>query len=301
LAKECTLKAMALINEAIVKHGGPNDTLVSVAEPTLKTAEQIMKHPDIDVVVATGGAGVVRAALSSGKKTLAAGPGNPPVVVDETADIQKAAISITKGASFDNNLLCIGEKEIFVVKEVADRFLSEMAKNGCYIAQGREADSVINKVMENSKPNKSYIGKDASYILDHSGIKTSGSVKCVLVETGFEHPLVQEEFLMPVVPVVRVNNFEEALGSAIRAEHGFHHTSIVHSKNMDRITSFTQALQTTVIVINGSSLASMGIDAEGIITLTIAGTTGEGYTTPRHFTRQSRITMVDSLSVFCQR
>jgi len=297
-AKECTLKAMTILNNAIVKSGGPGNLLVAVADPTLRTAKEMMDHPKVKMVVATGGAAVVRAALSTGKKALAAGPGNPPVVVDETADISKTAQHITNGASFDNNLLCIGEKEIFVVQDVADKFISEMVKNGCYLAKGREADAVINLVVDNEKPSKDYIGKDASYILEKAGIKASDNVRVIITETKADHPLVTEEFLMPVVPIVRVRDFDEALECALQSEHGFHHTSIIHSQNIGRITRFVQTMHTTVMVVNGSSLASMGFDAEGIITLTIAGTTGEGYTTPRNFAQQSRITMVDSVSVF---
>lgn len=298
LAKECTLKAMTLINDAIVKIGGPENLLVSVADPTLRTAKEIMDHPDVDMIVATGGAGVVRVALSSGKKALAAGPGNPPVIVDETADISKSAIHITNGASFDNNLLCIGEKEVFVVQEVADKLIDEMVKNGCYLAKGREATAVADLVTEDGKPNKDYIGKDASYILEKAGIKASSNTRVVILETDADHPLVMQEYLMPVLPIVKVRNFEEALEYALKAEQGFRHTSIIHSKNIDRITKFVQTMRTTVMVVNGCSLASMGFEAEGIITLTIAGTTGEGYTTPKNFAQQSRITMVDSVSVF---
>ena len=298
LAKECTLKAMTLINDAIVKVGGPENLLVSVADPTLRTAKEIMDHPDVDMIVATGGAGVVRVALSSGKKALAAGPGNPPVIVDETANISKSAIHITNGASFDNNLLCIGEKEVFVVQEVADKLIDEMVKNGCYLAKGREANAVADLVTEDGKPNKDYIGKDASYILERAGIRASSNTRVVILETDADHPLVMHEYLMPVLPIVKVRNFEEALEYALKAEQGFRHTSIIHSKNIDRITKFVQTMRTTVMVVNGCSLASMGFEAEGIITLTIAGTTGEGYTTPKNFAQQSRITMVDSISVF---
>jgi len=272
--------------------------LVSVADPTLRTAKEIMDHPDVDMIVATGGAGVVRVALSSGKKALAAGPGNPPVIVDETANISKSAIHITNGASFDNNLLCIGEKEVFVVQEVADKLIDEMVKNGCYLAKGREANAVADLVTEDGKPNKDYIGKDASYILERAGIRASSNTRVVILETDADHPLVMHEYLMPVLPIVKVRNFEEALEYALKAEQGFRHTSIIHSKNIDRITKFVQTMRTTVMVVNGCSLASMGFEAEGIITLTIAGTTGEGYTTPKNFAQQSRITMVDSISVF---
>jgi propionaldehyde dehydrogenase len=298
LAKECTLKAMMLINDAIVKIGGPENLLVSVADPTLRTAKEMIDHPSVDMIVATGGAGVVRVALSSGKKALAAGPGNPPVVVDETADIAKSAVHITNGASFDNNLLCIGEKEVFVVQEVADKLISELVKNGCYLAKGREANAVIDLVTYEGKPNKDYIGKDASYILEKAGIKAPSNTRVVITETNVDHTLVVGEFLMPVVPIVRVKDFDEALQFAFESEHGHRHTSIIHSKNIDRITKFVQTMRTTVMVVNGCSLASMGFDAEGIITLTIAGTTGEGYTTPKNFAQQSRITMVDSVSVF---
>jgi len=296
-AKECTLKTMTLINEAIVKSGGPENLFVSVADPSLRTAKEMMEHPGVKAISATGGAGVVRVALSSGKKVFAAGPGNPPVVVDETADIQKAAVQITNGSAFDNNVLCIGEKEVFVVQDVADKLISEMAKNGCYFAKDREATAIFDLVTEDGKPNKSYLGKDADYILKQAGIRSSGNAKVIIMETKADHPLVVEEYLMPVVPIVRVRDFDEALECAHESEHGFRHTSIIHSHNLDRITRFVQTMQTTVMIVNGGSMASMGFEAEGVITLTIAGTTGEGYTTPRTFAQQSRITMVDSVSV----
>jgi propionaldehyde dehydrogenase len=296
-AKDCTLKAIALINEAIIKNGGPENLLTSVAEPSLRTAKEMMEHPDVKMVVATGGAGVVRAALESGKKALAAGPGNPPVIVDETADIQKASAQITNGASFDNNLLCIGEKEVFVVQEVADKLINEMTKNGCYLAKGREATAIFELITEDGNPSKNYLGKDASYILEKAGIKSSSNTRVIIIETKADHPLVLKEYLMPVVPIVRVRDFDEALECALKSEHGFHHTSIIHSHSLDRITRFAQTMQTTVMVVNGCSLASMGFEAEGTITLTIAGTTGEGYTTPKNFAQQSRITIVDAISV----
>jgi len=262
-AKECTLKAMTILNNAIVKSGAPENLLVAVADPTLRTAKEMMDHPKVKMVVATGGAAVVKAALSTGKKALAAGPGNPPVVVDETADISKTAQFITNGASFDNNLLCIGEKEIFVVQDVAEKFISEMVKNGCYLAKGREADAVINIVMDNGKPNKDYIGKDASYILEKAGIRASDNVRVIITETKADHPLVSEEFLMPVVPIVRVRDFDEALECARQSEHGFRHTSIIHSQNIGRITRFVQTMRTTVMVVNVARLRQWALMRKG--------------------------------------
>lgn len=296
-AKECSQKTMTLLNEAIVGVGGPKNLLTCVAEPTLRTAKEIMDHPKIQVVVATGGGSVVRAALSTGKKAIAAGPGNPPVIVDETADIPKAARDIIAGASFDNNILCIGEKSIFVMEEVADALIEELGKNGGYIASSEELQKIEAVVVDNGHMQREYIGKDATVILQGAGISAKTDAILIFAETSADHILVMEEFLMPIVPIVRVKTFDEAVQKAVVAERGYGHTAVIHSKDNDRITKYARAVRTTVFVVNAPSYASEGLEGEGFLAMTIAGPTGEGFTSPRTFTQQRRLTFAKSMSV----
>ena len=296
-ARECTEETMHVINEGIVKAGGPPNLLTSVANATLRTAKEIMDHADISMVVATGGASVVKAALTSGKKAIAAGPGNPPAIIDETADITKAARHVIAGTSFDNNLLCIGEKALFVVDSVADDTIRELTRNGGHVVDANQREALEAVVMENGETNKEYIGKDAKTILEAAGISAPAQTVAVVVEVSADHNFVIDEYLMPILPVVRVRDFDEALKGAMAADGGRGHTAMLHTNNTARITQFNKAMNCSVVVVNAPSYACCGLEGEGFLAMTIAGPTGEGYTRPRTFTRQRRLTIANDLSV----
>ena len=295
-ARECTEETMHVINEGIVKAGGPANLLTSVANATLRTAKEIMDHADVSMVVATGGASVVRAALTSGKKAIAAGPGNPPAIIDETADITKAARHVIAGTSFDNNLLCIGEKALFVVESVADDTIRELTRNGGYVVDANQREALEAVVMDNGETNKEYIGKDAKTILEASGISAPAQTVAVVVEVSADHSFVIDEYLMPILPVVRVRDFDEALKGALAADGGRGHTAMLHTNNTARITQYNKAMNCSVVVVNAPSYACCGLEGEGFLAMTIAGPTGEGYTRPRTFTRQRRLTIANDLS-----
>ena len=299
-ARECTEETMHVINEAIVKAGAPPNLLISVANASLRTAKEIMEHPDIAMLVATGGASVVKAALSSGKKTIAAGPGNPPAIIDETADIQQAAKHVIAGTSFDNNLLCIGEKALFVIESVADETVQALTRNNGYLLSASQLQDLEAVVSEKGESNKEYIGKDATTILSAAGITAPAGTVAVVVEVPADHNFVINEYLMPILPVVRCRDFDEALAGALRAEGGRGHTAVLHTNNSKRITQFNKAMDCTVVVINAPSYASCGLEGEGFLAMTIAGPTGEGYTRPRTFTRQRRLTVASDLSAHTQ-
>jgi len=312
-AKNTSIKIITLLNEAIVKAGGPANLLTSVVDPSITAANAMMKHPGINMLVATGGPGVVKAVLSSGKKAIGAGAGNPPVIVDETADIEKAARDIIAGCSFDNNLPCIAEKEVIAVGAIADQLISYMQKYGAYLISGSHVDRLIDVVMTvkeekmaegcTDKPkrtygiNKDYVGKDAKYILSKIGIDVPDSAKVVLCETPADHPFVIEELMMPILPVVQVKDIDAAIALAVKVEHGNRHTAAMHSKNVDHLTRFARAVETTIFVKNAPSYAGIGVGGEGFTTFTIAGPTGEGLTSPRSFTRQRRCVLVDAFSI----
>jgi len=293
-AIDCTIQSIAVVNQAIVAAGGPSNLLTAVENATLRTVKEIMSNDDVSMVVATGGQSVVKAALTSGKKAIAAGPGNPPAVIDETADLANATKSVINGTSFDNNLLCIGEKSLFVVQSVANEVLSQLTQNGGYLLTNSQLKKLEDLLDGDNE--KDYIGKDATEILKAIGINAPSNTLAILAEVSADHIFVINEYLMPILPIVRVQNFEEALSSAVRAEGKRGHTGMLHTKDMSRVTQFQQAMNCSVIVINQTSAASAGFGGEGFIAMTIAGPTGEGFTKPTSFTRQQRLTVANDLS-----
>lgn len=312
-AKNTSLTTIKILNKAIIAAGGPANLLTAIEKPSLEATNAMMSHRDINMLVATGGPGVVKAVLSSGKKAIGAGAGNPPAVVDTTADIPKAAKDIVAGCSFDNNLPCIAEKEVIVVGAVADELISYMQKYGAYLIAGKQIDDLLAVVMTEKpqkiaegcteKPkkaygiNKDYVGKDAQYLLSQIGITVPDSIRVVLCETEADHPFVIEELMMPILPVVQVKDIDAAIELAVKVEHGNRHTAIMHSKNVDHLTRLAKAIETTIFVKNAPSYAGIGVGGEGHTTFTIAGPTGEGLTSPRSFTRQRRCVLVDGFSI----
>jgi propionaldehyde dehydrogenase len=299
--------AVDLVNRAVHAAGGPEILVASVKKPTLDTANVMYKHPAIRLLVCTGGPGVVKAVLSSGKKAIGAGAGNPPVIVDDTADIEKAAKDIIDGCTFDNNLPCIAEKEVFVFDNVADRLIAGMLKNGCYKLTRAQADALVKVVLdEKTNPktgkttlavNRDCVGRDARVILAKIGINVGPEIRCAIAEVDFDHPFVQEELMMPILGIVRVKNIDEAIDLAVKAEHGNRHTAHMHSKNIDNLSRFATAVETTIFVKNAPSYAGIGFGGEGHATFTIAGPTGEGITSAKSFTRLRRCVMADHFRI----
>ena len=299
--------AIDLVNRASKMAGGPEVLVASTIKPTLESAATMYAHPLIKLLVCTGGPGVVRAVLSSGKKAIGAGAGNPPVIVDDTADIIKAGKDIIDGCTFDNNLPCIAEKEVFAFANIKDRLISEMQKNGALLISRAEADALAKIVLvevEDKKTgkkklqiNRKCVGRDAAVILKMLGKTVTSDIRCIICEVGFEHPFVQEELMMPILPIVSVSNIDEAIDLAVKAEHGNRHTAHMHSKNIDNLTRFARAVETTIFVKNAPSYAGIGFGGEGHTTFTIAGPTGEGLTSARSFTRKRRCVMADSFRI----
>ena len=299
--------AVDLINRASLQAGGPRVLVASVVKPTLDTADIMYKHPAIKLLVCTGGPGVVKSVLSSGKKAIGAGAGNPPVIVDDTADVRKAGKDIIDGCTFDNNLPCIAEKEVFAFENIADELIDSMKANGAYMIDRATADRLVDIVLEDKKNPKTgviskivsreCVGRDAKVILAKLGINVGDEVRCIICETDFEHPFVQHELMMPILPIVRVKNIDEAIDLAVKAEHGFRHTAHMHSKNIDHLTRFARAVETTIFVKNAPSYAGIGFGGEGHTTFTIAGPTGEGITSARSFTRYRRCVLAESFRI----
>ena len=300
-AARCSQEAMRILNEAIVKAGGPMGLICCPAVPDLHTSEVIMNHPKIKLLSVTGGEAVVSVAMKTGKKVIAAGPGNPPVIVDETALIPKAGKDIVDGASFDNNVLCVSEKEVFCVNSVFDQLLDEMQKNGAWLIKGGDIDKIVRTVLIEKDGkyviNRDFVGRDATYIMDRSGVSYSGKPRLVIAEVTKDHPFVVTEMLMPVLGCVRCECVDQAICRAVEAERGCWHSALMHSTNYLNMTRAAKALNTTIFIKNGPSTAGVGFNGEGYATLTIATPTGEGLTSARTFTRARRCVLEDGFRI----
>jgi len=303
-AKNVSVENIQVLNRTIVAAGGPPDLITAIAEPTLESAKRLMAHPDVPVLLVTGGPGVVREAMAMPKKAITAGPGNPPAVVDPTADIDKAGRDIVRGGSFDNNIVCVDEKTTIVVDSVADRLVQSMVRAGAYRLKEHEfkrLERVIFKEMgARGKPgvvNPAWIGKNASVILSEIGVTVDDDVRLLVAEVPAGHSLVWTEQMMPVMPVVRVPSVDTAISLAIDSEHGFRHTASVHSTNVDTITRMAREMNCSIFVANGSNISGLGAGGEGFSSFSIASPTGEGLTRPRTFSRVRRVTVVGAMRI----
>jgi acyl-CoA reductase-like NAD-dependent aldehyde dehydrogenase len=300
-AKGVSARTVVLLNQAIVAAGGPPNVLCCMAEPTIQSAGELMRHPMIRLLVVTGGPGVVAAAMNSGKRAICAGPGNPPAVVDATAEIDVAGRNIVMGHSMDNNVICIDEKECIVVDKVADALKGAMKKNGAVELKPSDLPRLERVMFEkNAGPrghatvNRKFVGKNASLILQELGIPAGSEVRCVLVEVPNDHPLIFTEQMMPVLPITRVRSVDEAIDLAVDAEGGCFHTATMHSHDLGALSRMAKKCNCSIFVKNGRSVAGIGAEGEGegYTSFTIASPTGEGLTTPRSFSRWRRCTLV---------
>jgi aldehyde dehydrogenase len=303
-AKLCSAETVRLINRAIVGAGGPANLVSAVANPTIDGARALMSHPGVRVLLVTGGPGVVREALKSDKRAITAGPGNPPAVVDATADVERAGRDIVRGASFDNNIVCIDEKIAIVVDTVADRLIRSMTQNGAYLLKEHELRRlervVFKELGQPGKPgvmNPAWIGQDAAKMLAEIGVQTDAAPRLLIADVPRDHSLVWTEQMMPLLPVVRVGTVEQAIDLAVRAEHGFRHTASIHSTNVETITKMARAMNCSIFVTNGPNVAGLGEGGEGFTSFSIASPSGDGLTRPRTFSRERRITVVGALRI----
>ena len=253
-AIKTSIYAVNMVNEASLECGGPDNIAVTVEKPTMETSAIMMKHPDIPLIAATGGPGVVTAVLSSGKRGIGAGAGNPPALVDETADIRKAAEDIVNGCTFDNNLPCIAEKEIVAVSSIADELMYYMLnEQGCYLINEEQQKQLTDVVLKGGRLNRKCVGRSAKVLLSMIGVDVPDNIRCITFFGEKEHPLITEELMMPILGIVRVKDFEEGLATAKWLEHGNRHSAHIHSKNVDRITEYARELDTAILVKNGPS------------------------------------------------
>ena len=298
--------AVRAYNEAIYREIGIDNIITTIEQPSLESFDQLCKNAHVALLAITGGPAVVNAAMKSGKRAICAGPGNPTVVVDETADLAKAARQIIEGAAFDNNLLCIGEKAVFVLNSVFKRFCDELQKAGAARIDAQQLERLTSAAFTYqpgdggcSHPvlNRSLVGADPGKLAGHAGVSIPADTQLLFAETDADHAFVQEEQMMPMLPIVAVPDFVTAVREAKRAEHNYRHSAIIHTKDVDHMTYMAKEMDTTIFVKNGPSVAGLGLGGEGYLSYSIATTTGEGITTPKTFTRIRRCVLVENLRI----
>jgi len=307
-AARCAAVAVRAYNEAIYRETGIENLATIIEKPSMDSFNALCKNELVRLLLVTGGPGVVKAAMLSGKRAICAGPGNPPVYVDDTACMKRAAKAIIQGASYDNNLLCIGEKEVFALENIADKLMAAMEQNGAVKLTNAQLDA-LTKAAFTFKPgegggcphasvNKDFIGKDPSVLAKAAGVSIPNGTQLLFAETDANHPFVVEEQMMPFLPITRVKSLEEGVARSLEAEHGYKHTSIIHSHDVEAMTTMGRALDTTLFIKNGPCMAGLGLGGEGYLSYSIATPTGEGVTNPKTFTRVRRCVMVDNLRIY---
>lgn len=291
-------------NKAFAEAIGIENLITIIGKPTIESANQIFAHRGVRMLCVTGGPAVARAALEAKKKAVVAGPGNPPVVVDETADIDHAAKSIVQGAAYDNNLLCIGEKEVFAVEAIFNPLMEAVARHGGYRLNAQQVEALTKVAFAPATEpgghailNRDLVGKDAAVLAERIGLKVPAGTQLLYGETDTSNPFVPEEQMMPFVPFVRAKNAEHAIQLAHQFEHGFGHTAIIHSRNVRNMTIMGRLMNTTLYIKNGPCMAGLGLGGEGYLSFSVATPTGEGVTNPLTFTRKRRCVMVDELRI----
>ncbi len=307
-AARCAVTAVRAYNQAIHRETGIENVVCIIEQPTLDSFSAMCKHESVRLLCVTGGPGVVAAAMKTGKRAICAGPGNPPVYVDDTACMKRAAKAIIEGASYDNNLLCIGEKEVFALEIIADKLMAELERNGAVRLSSPQLDA-LTKAAFTFKPgegggcphasvNRDFIGKDPDVLAKAAGVNLPSGTQLLFAETDAQHPFVVEEQMMPFLPIVRVKSLDEGVARSLEAEHGYKHTSIIHSHDVEAMTAMGRALDTTLFIKNGPCMAGLGLGGEGYLSYSIATPTGEGVTNPKTFCRVRRCVMVDNLRIY---
>jgi aldehyde dehydrogenase len=307
-AARCAATAVRAYNQAIERETGIANAVCIIEQPTLDSFKALCTNEYVRLLCVTGGPGVVKAAQQAGKRAICAGPGNPPVFVDDTACMKRAASGIVAGAAYDNNLLCIGEKEVFALDKIADRLMAEMENNGAYRINSAQLDRLTKAAFTfkeghgggcaHASVNKDYIGKDVAVLAQAAGVNVPEKTQLLFAETDANHPFVLEEQMMPFLPIVRVKSVEEGIQASLVAEHNYKHTAIIHSHEVEHITAMARAMDTTIFVKNGPSTCGLGLGGEGYLSFSIATPTGEGVTNPKTFTRIRRCVMVDNLRIY---
>jgi acyl-CoA reductase-like NAD-dependent aldehyde dehydrogenase len=303
-ARKVSLETVALLEKAGRDAGGPPNVFTTIAAPSIEATQALMRHPLVRLLVVTGGGGVVKEAMSVGKRAITAGPGNPPVVVDTTADLDRAAHGIYFGASFDNNVVCTDEKEVIAVDRIRADLVKRLVAIGAYELRGRELEAVRKLVIaEDRGPrkrgvvNREWIGKNAGAILEAAGVDGPKDTRLLIAAVDEDHPFLWTELMMPVIGICGVRDVDLAIDFARELEGGCFHTASMYSRNIEKLSRMARVCDCSIYVKNGPHFNGLGHGGEGYTSFTIASPTGEGMTTARSFTRFRRCALIDSFRI----
>lgn len=280
-------KIVHLLNDTIIEAGGPSDLVTLVDAPRRSVITDLMDHPDIKLIVATGGTGIINAVLDSGKKAICAGSGNPPVIIDTDADLDLAAEGIIKSCSFEYNILCVSEKEAFVLEPVYEEFISIMEEKDAYLLSEQETEALCEMIFldyhsnkKDYRVNKEFIGQSPQFLLKSIGKNPSESIRLLIAKTAADHALVKTECLLPVIPIVKVSNINEAIAHSVIVEGGRNHSAAIYTNTLQNAEKFRSLMPTTAFGVNQSPL-----DSFPYFCCTIATKTGEGLVCAKDFVK----------------
>ncbi len=256
-AKNATNKAADIVLQAAIAAGAPKDLIGWIDEPSVELSNQLMHHPDINLILATGGPGMVKAAYSSGKPAIGVGAGNTPVVIDDTADIKRAVASILMSKTFDNGVICASEQSVIVDNSVYDAVRERFSTHGGYLLQGSELTAVQNIILKNGGLNAAIVGQPAVKIAEMAGINVPAETKILIGEVSViddSEPFAHEK-LSPTLAMYRATDFNDALLKAEKLVEmgGIGHTSCLYTdqdNQPERVNLFGQKMKTARILIN---------------------------------------------------
>jgi acyl-CoA reductase-like NAD-dependent aldehyde dehydrogenase len=298
-AKECCSDAARVLGEAAVAAGAPDGVVQWVDEPSVPLIDALMTDPRTDVILATGGVAVVRAAYSSGNPAIGVGPGNVPVLVDATADLPRAARKLVDSKAFDNSVLCTNESVLVVEDAVADRLLREMAKHGAHLLDDAERDRVRDAVFPGGRFDTSMVGRDAATIAERAGVRVPPKTRVLLAPFDLavkEEPLAHEK-LCPVLGVTRVPTARRGIrtAEALLRIGGAGHSAVIHSNDPRTVMEYAAAVDVLRVTVNeGGSTGSAGFTTNLAPSMTIGtGFVGRSSLSenlePKHLVNLTRI------------
>lgn len=261
-AQKCSEETAKILREAAVKAGAPKDCILWIEEPSIHATNALMNHPGVNLILATGGTGMVKAAYSCGKPALGVGPGNVPCYIEKTAKLKTSVNDLVLSKSFDNGMICASEQSVIVDKEIEKEFIKLMKEAGCYFVNKEESEKLKNAMFTQS-PEGRYIlnskipGQSAKQIADLAGFEIPAETKVIVVpETGVgdEHPFSKEK-LSPVLAFYTVKNSDEGIKLADNLIHfgGMGHSAVIHSENKDIIHKFAEVIKAGRILVNSPS------------------------------------------------
>ena len=255
-AKRCTVEALQILLQAAVEAGAPEGIVGWIDEPSLELTDHLMRHPDVSLILATGGPGMVKAAYSSGKPAIGVGSGNVPAIIDSDAHIKMAVSTILLSKTFDNGTICASEQSVIVLDDIYDTVRKEFTERGAHFLSDEEKDLLRKLVVVNDKINPDIAGQAATKIAEMAGISVAKETKVLIGEVelvGMEEPLSVEK-LSPIISMYRVNSYDEALDKADRVVKfaGMGHTAILYTnpQNRSKITEFGKRMKTGRVLIN---------------------------------------------------